>query len=138
MNWIRNTSWLVLTAMLLLAAAAIGLVGGSAAAAAPSVPGHAAHLSSVHLDHADAGPLVHAHHDSSSPGGVHEVGTMGGLPCNAACPVGAAGCVPAPLTSQAGSLLQRDAGTVCIHPRDDLMLSGLDPDAQPKPPKPVA
>jgi hypothetical protein len=138
MNWIRRKSWLVLTAMLLLAAAAMGLASGSAAAAAPSVPEHAAYLPPVHLDHADAGPAADARHDRASPDGAHDVGTMGDLPCNAACPIGASGCVPAPLASQAGSLLHWDAGTVCIRHRDDLMLAGLDPDTQPKPPKSVA
>jgi hypothetical protein len=138
MNWIRNKSCLVLTALLLLAATTIGLAGGPMAVPVPSFPAHAAHLSLASVDHDATGPATNAHHDSATTDGAQSPGMMGGLPCAAACPVGASGCVPVPLTSQAGSLLQRDAGTVCIRHRDDLMLSGLDPDTQPKPPKPVA
>lgn len=137
MNWIRNQSWLVLTAMLLLAAATIGLAGGLAAAPDPSLPAHAAHLSSSPVGHDDPGRDVDGHHENAPSEVSDAAGMLGGMPCNAACPVGSLGCGPAPLASQADSLLQRDAGTVCIRHGDDLMLSGLEPDTQPKPPKPV-
>jgi hypothetical protein len=136
MTWIRNKSWLVLTAMLLLAATTIFLVGIQAAASDPLLPTHAAHPSSIHLAHAGTGLATGARHDIASDG-AQATGMIGGLPCNAACPVGSSGCVPAPLTDHAGSLLQRDARTVCIGHRDDLMLSSLDPDAQLKPPKSI-
>jgi len=137
MNWIRNKSWLVLTAMLLLASTLV-LAGVRTAAQDPSFPAHAAPLSSVRQGHDEAGQAVDAHHDSASAGGAHAAGMMGGLPCNAACPVGASSCVPTPLTTHAGSLPKKDAGPVCIRNSDDVMLSGIDPDAQLKPPKPVA
>ncbi|MFC4172417.1 hypothetical protein ACFOYU_10135 [Microvirga sp. GCM10011540] len=136
MTWIRNKSWLVLTAMLLLAATTISLVDIQAAASDPLLPTHAAHPSSIHLGHAGSGLAAGARHDIAS-GGAQAAGMIGGLPCNAACPVGSSGCVPAPLTDPADSLLQRDARTVCIGHRDDLMLSGRDPDAQLKPPKSI-
>lgn len=137
MNWIRNKSWLVLTAMLLLATTLV-LAGDRTAAQDPSFPAHAAPLPSVHQGHDEAGQAVDAHHDSASTGDAHAAGMMDGRPCNAACPVGASGCIPTLSTTYAGSLLKRDTGPVCIRNSDDLMLSGVDPDAQLKPPKPVA
>lgn len=137
MNWIRNQSWLVLTAMLLLATATIVLAGGQAAATDPLFPAHPAHLAAISLDHEDAGPAVDPHHGNAPVDGVHDTGTFSSLPCNAACPVGSLGCELTLLASH-GGLLQRDAGTVCIRTADDLMLSGLEPDAQLEPPKHAA
>lgn len=138
MNWIRNKSWLVLTAMLLLAATTIVLGRGQAAAPDPSFPARTAYLSSAHLDHENAGPAVDPHHGNAPSDGAHAADMIGDLPCNAACSAGPSGCGPAPLASYAETFLQRDVGTVCIRHRDDLMLSGLDPDAQLKPPKSIA
>ncbi|MFC1458328.1 hypothetical protein ACETIH_16805 [Microvirga arabica] len=138
MNGIRNASWLVLVAMLLLAATTIVLAAGRAAAPDPPLQSHAAHLSSVSLGRDDTGPAADRHHDSARSEGADAAHMLGDLPCNAVCPVGSSGCGPAPLACPAGSFVQRDAGTLCIRPRDDLTPSGLDPDAQLRPPTPIA
>ncbi|MBJ6126863.1 hypothetical protein [Microvirga splendida] len=138
MNRIRNKSWLALAAMLLLAATTIVLATSQAAAPDPSFRAHAAHLSSFPVGHDDTGPAADRHHESAPLEGADAADMTGGLPCNAACPVGSSSCGPAPFASHAGSFAQREAGTLCIRPRDDLMLSGLHPDAQLRPPKPIA
>jgi hypothetical protein len=137
MNWIRNQSWLVLMAMLFLAAATIVFAGGQAAATDPIFPAHPAYLAAVPLGHGDTGPTADSHHGSAPVDDAHGTGTFSSLPCDAACPVGSVGCEPAPLASHTG-ILQRDVRMVCIRSADDLMLTGPTPDARLKPPRLIA
>jgi hypothetical protein len=138
MNWLRNRTFVLVLAMILLAAATVVVAGGRVPAPDASFPAHAAHLSSIPLGGADMDQAVDPHHRTPSADGVHAAGMVDGLPCDAACPGGSSGCVPVPLASHADSLAQREAATIRMRPGDDLMLSGVNPGARPKPPKSIA
>jgi hypothetical protein len=136
MNWFRNQSWVVLTAMLLLAAATVVLACGRVAA---TDPGYGIYCASVFcsLGHDGLDPAVDPHNTSAPVDDVHAAGLLSDVvSCNAACPVGSLGYIP--VSRPHAGLLQREAGMVRIRPKDDLILSGLEPDAQLEPPKHAA